>query len=86
MAIIPIIIKSLPAFSDRKIIIITPGCPYIKKIGPSFPGANPFAVNTLRLLFIILVRHFYKILAVKELVWYQYFTNIEMFLNQPNRL
>ncbi len=38
MPVITIIIKTFTAFRDSQIIIITPGCSYIKKISSSFPA------------------------------------------------
>src|SRR5678815_2645553 len=58
MTIISVVIKSLTAFSNGQIIIITAGCPYIKEISPAFTSTNSFAVNAFHFVFVvILVRH-----------------------------
>src|SRR6186713_1638770 len=58
MTIIPIIIKSLTAFGNGQIIIITTGCPYVEEISPAFTSTNSFAVNAFHFVFVvILVRH-----------------------------
>ena len=94
MPVIPIIIKPFTAFCNGEVIIITAGSSYIKEISSSFTGTNAFAVNAFHFLVIVLVRHSYKFLAVKELLWFspkgskdfcsEEVTNIEMFLKQPN--
>src|SRR6187397_1123960 len=58
MTVIPIIIKTLTAFGDRQVIIITTGCSHIKEISPAFTSTNSFAVNAFHFVFVvILVRH-----------------------------
>src|SRR6187399_869979 len=58
MTIITVIIKSLSAFGNGQIIIITTGCSYVKKISPAFTSTNSFAVNAFHFVFVvILVRH-----------------------------
>ena len=60
MPVVTIIIKTFAAFSDGEVVIVSPGCLYIKKIGPAFAGTNSLAVNALHFLFIVVVRHSYK--------------------------
>ena len=57
VTVIPIIVKPLAALCNGQVIIIPFGSPYIKKVGPPFPGADTFAVNALHFLVIVLVRH-----------------------------
>jgi hypothetical protein len=55
--VITIVIKAFAAFSNGQEIIVTPGSPYIKKIGSSFTGPDPFTVNTFHFFVVVLVRH-----------------------------
>lgn len=57
MSVVPIIIKALTAFSDRQVIVIPFGRPYIKKIGPSFSGTESLAVDALQFSIVMLVLH-----------------------------
>lgn len=55
--VISIIIESLSALCDGEIIIVAPGCPYIKEISPSFTRPDAFAVNAVHSFFVVVVRH-----------------------------
>jgi len=55
--VVSIVVKTLAAFGNGQEIIITTGCPYIKKIGPSFTSPDPLAVNTVHFFVVVLVRH-----------------------------
>jgi hypothetical protein len=66
VAIVTIIIKALTAFSNGKVIIVTSGSPYIKKIRSALAGTNPFAINALHFLVIVIVRHFLLILQFNK--------------------
>ncbi len=57
MPVVTIIVEALPAFRNRKKIIVAAGSSYIEKVGPSFSSPNSFAVNTFNLLFVVVVRH-----------------------------
>src|SRR6187431_2849502 len=58
MTIITVIIKSLTAFGNGQVIIITTSGSYIKEISPAFTSTNSFAVNAFHFVFVvILVRH-----------------------------
>jgi hypothetical protein len=70
MTIVAVIIKTFAAFGYGQVIIVAPGSSYIKKVGPSFSGTDTLTVNALHFLVIVLVRHLYKFLAVKELLWF----------------
>ncbi len=55
--VITILIKFLPAFRDRKIVIVTTGSPYIEEICPAFSGPDAFAVNAFHSFVVVVVRH-----------------------------
>ena len=80
MPVVSIIVESLSAFSDGKVVIIAPGGSYIKKIGPSFSCPDSLAVHTVHFLFVVVVRHNLKF-------WFWLIcsqTKIKLFLNCQN--
>ena len=83
MPVVSVIIKTLTAFSNGEVIIITTGCPYIKKVSPSLSSTNSFAVNTFHFLVVILVRHSSCFFSLKIYFTFYEVTNILMFLKQP---
>ena len=72
MPVIAVIIESFTAFSDCKVIVISPRCFYVEKISSALASPNPFAVNAFHFLFIVVVRHSSKILQLKILVYRTY--------------
>jgi hypothetical protein len=67
MPVVTIIIKPFPTFRDGQKVIIATGSPYVKKISSSFPGPDPFAINTFNFLFVVFVRHGYLVLVKSSL-------------------
>src|ERR1700722_4703553 len=55
--VITVLIKFLPAFRDRKIVIVTTSSPYIEEICPEFPRPDAFAVNAFHSFVVVVVRH-----------------------------
>src|SRR5262245_32492006 len=67
MAIVTIVVKTLAAFSDSQVIIISTRSSYIKKIRPAFSGPDTLAVNAFHFLVVVVVRHncnFYSLINV----------------------
>jgi hypothetical protein len=60
MSFVAVVVKLLTAFSDGKIVVVSAGFSYIKKISPSFAGSYPAAENAFHFLVVILVRHCYS--------------------------
>ncbi len=80
MPVVSIIVETLSAFSDGKVVIIAPRGSYIKKIGPSFSCPDSLAVHTVHFLFVVVVRHNLKF-------WFWLIcsqTKIKLFLNCQN--
>jgi hypothetical protein len=57
VAIISIIIETLSAFCDGKIVIITASSSYIEEVSSSLSRSDAFAVNAIHSFFVVLVRH-----------------------------
>jgi hypothetical protein len=55
--IVSIIIKTLSAFSDGQVIIITASGSYIEEISSSFASSDAFTVNAVHSFFVVIVRH-----------------------------
>lgn len=57
MPVVAVFIEFFTAFSNGNVVIVTAGCPYIKKVGSSFTGSYAFAVYAFLSFFVVFVRH-----------------------------
>lgn len=55
MAVVSFICKSLPAFGDGEVVVITPGCSDIKEIGSTFTCAYAFAIHAVHSFVVVFV-------------------------------
>ena len=55
--VIPVIIKSFPAFRDGEIVVVPTGSSYIEEISPSLPCSYTLAVYAFHPFVIVFVRH-----------------------------
>ncbi len=79
MPVIPVLVKSLPAFGNSQIIIIATCFPDIKEIGSPFTRPDPLTVNTFHLFVIIFVRHFCNFYFWMNLICVE--AKIKLFFN-----